>query len=82
MAFGMLTGMLVISIVIGTCCLAGILFAIPYVGTVVMLPVPVFFRSFSVYFLQQFHPDYRIMQEQSPPPVTANVRTQGVEEES
>jgi hypothetical protein len=37
-----------------TCCIA----AIPYVGTVILLPLHVFRRSFSIYFLSQFDPDY------------------------
>ena len=37
-----------------TCCLA----AIPYVGTVILLPLHVFRRSFSLYFLSRLHPDY------------------------
>lgn len=48
--------------VCGTCCLA----ALPYLGTVVMLPVLVFLRSYSVYFLQQFGPQYTIMVESAP----------------
>jgi hypothetical protein len=37
-----------------TCCLA----SLPYIGTVIVLPVPVFFRSFSLLFLRQFGPDW------------------------
>ncbi len=37
-----------------TCCLT----AIPYVGTVILLPVFVLLRSFSLLFLRQFGPDY------------------------
>jgi len=37
-----------------TCCLA----ALPYVGTVVLLPVWVGYRAFSVEFLAQMHPDF------------------------
>ncbi|MFO7821325.1 MAG: hypothetical protein R6V56_04630 [Lentisphaeria bacterium] len=47
-----------------TCCTAWLLMVIPVVGGVLAmaltLPVPVFMRLFSVYFLQQFHPDYRM----------------------
>ncbi|HEV2045015.1 MAG TPA: hypothetical protein VGQ95_00275 [Chthoniobacterales bacterium] len=39
-----------------TCCIA----AIPYVGTVVLLPVFVVLRSFSLRFLRQFGPDYDV----------------------
>lgn len=37
-----------------TCCIA----AIPYIGTVVLLPIPVTFYAFSMLFLRQFGPDY------------------------
>src|SRR5262249_18282666 len=39
-----------------TCCIA----AIPYVGTVILLPVFVLLRSFSLLFLRQFGPDYDV----------------------
>jgi len=46
------------------------LLMIPFAGTVILLPAAVFFRCFSVYFLEQFHPDYRIMD--FPPSVADN----------
>lgn len=42
--------------VCATCCVA----AIPYVGTVILLPVFVLIRSFSLLFLRQFGPDYDV----------------------
>lgn len=39
-----------------TCCLA----ALPYIGTVIILPVPVLFRSFSLLFLRQFGPEWDV----------------------
>lgn len=39
-----------------TCCIA----AIPYVGTVILLPIFVVLRSFSLLFLRQFGPDYDV----------------------
>lgn len=39
-----------------TCCLA----SLPYIGTVIVLPVPVFFRSFSLLFLRQFGPEWDV----------------------
>ena len=39
-----------------TCCLA----SLPYIGTVMVLPVPVFFRSFSLLFLRQFGADWDV----------------------
>jgi hypothetical protein len=58
-----------------TCCLA----ALPYIGTVIVLPVPVFFRSFSLLFLRQFGADWDVwskipvLQTTTPPPVQAIV---------
>lgn len=39
-----------------TCCVA----AIPYIGTVILLPVFVLLRSFSLLYLRQFGPDYDV----------------------
>jgi hypothetical protein len=36
-----------------TCCIAGCIMAIPYIGTVLLLPVFVFKRSYSLYYLKQ-----------------------------
>jgi hypothetical protein len=42
-----------------TCCLALCLFMLPYLGTIMILPVPVFMRSYSLYFIQQFGDSWR-----------------------
>lgn len=42
-----------------TCCIT----AIPYVGTVILLPIFVLLRSFSLLFLRQFGPDYDVWAE-------------------
>ncbi len=46
-----------------TCCIA----AIPYVGTVILLPVFVLLRSFSLLFLRQFGPEYDVWANSVPP---------------
>ena len=46
-----------------TCCIA----AIPYIGTVILLPVFVLLRSFSLLFLRQFGPDYDVWATFMPP---------------
>jgi hypothetical protein len=49
-----------------TCCIA----LIPYVGTVILLPLYVWLRAFSLMFLQQFGPDYDVWAGiQQPEPV-------------
>lgn len=52
-----------------TCCIA----ALPYVGTVILLPIFVLLRLFSLCFLRQFGPDYDVWQGMTipePPPIT------------
>jgi hypothetical protein len=45
--------------------------AIPYIGTVLLLPVLVFKRSYPLYFLRQFGPGYDVFPPApSAPPVT------------
>jgi hypothetical protein len=46
-----------------TCCVA----AIPYVGTVILLPVIIVVRAFSLLFLRQFGPDYDVWTNFVPP---------------
>ncbi len=40
-----------------TCCIGFVLLAIPYVGTVILLPIAVTYRAFTVQWLGQLHPD-------------------------
>ncbi len=68
---GMAIGIVVFGAIIITCCLAGCLMIIPYIGTVLLLPVLVFKRSYSLYFLRQFGPGYDVFPPAPPaPPVT------------
>jgi hypothetical protein len=46
-----------------TCCIA----AIPYVGTVILLPIPVTLGAFLLLFLRQFGPDYDVWASFMPP---------------
>lgn len=48
-----------------TCCLA----LLPYVGTVILLPVYVCLRAFGLLFLRQFGRDYDVWAELPPPPL-------------
>ncbi|MBN1626945.1 MAG: hypothetical protein JW944_10515 [Deltaproteobacteria bacterium] len=43
-----------------TCCCGFILISIPYIGSVLMLPVSVTFRALSLEYLEQFGDEYRI----------------------
>jgi len=49
---GLVIGLLAVIVTCLTCCLA----ALPYIGTVILLPLLAFKRSFSLCFLQQFGP--------------------------
>jgi hypothetical protein len=50
--------LLVLVVIVATCCIAGCLLAIPYLGTVLLLPILVFERSYSLKFLAQFGPGF------------------------
>ena len=52
-----------------TCCLA----AIPYLGSVMLLPVSVFWRSYSLYFLEQFGPEWQFFGAPGAPGVSEQV---------
>ncbi len=47
------------------CCLACVL-AIPYIGTVLFLPVLIFKRAYSLYYLQQYGPQFDVFGPESP----------------
>ncbi len=51
-----------------TCCIGWILLVIPYIGTVVTLPVWYTFRAFSLEFLAQFGPEYELFPPPEPQP--------------
>ena len=55
-----------IAVLIACCfCCLGLLFAIPYIGTVLLLPVLVFRRAYSLYFLRQFGPDFDVFESET-----------------
>ncbi len=57
---GMAIGAIVMLVVLVTCCLAGCLMLLPFVGTVLLLPVLVFKRAYPLYYLAQFGPQYDV----------------------
>jgi hypothetical protein len=63
-------GTLVVTLVLLTCCTAGCLMMIPYVGTVLLLPILIFKRSYSLCFLAQFGPSYNVFPPPAPPVAT------------
>ena len=54
-----------------TCCIGWLLLVIPYIGTVVTLPVWYTFRAFSLEFLAQFGPEYNVFPVPAVPEPTA-----------
>ena len=51
-----------------TCCVGLLLVALPYVGTVILLPFLVTYRAFSLEFLAQFDAGFAILPDQPAPP--------------
>ncbi len=51
---------LVIVAGLATCCIGWLILVIPYIGTVMTLPVWYTFRTFSLEFLAQFGPEYQL----------------------
>jgi hypothetical protein len=56
------TGLISCFAICATCCIA----AIPYIGTVILLPVFVLLQAFSLSFLRQFGPDYDVWTSSMP----------------
>jgi hypothetical protein len=56
------TGLISCLAICATCCIA----AIPYIGTVILLPVFVSLQAFSLSFLRQFGPDYDVWTSSMP----------------
>ncbi len=57
---GMATGAIVLAAILATCCCACCILSIPYLGTVLMLPILVFQRSYSLYYLRQYGPEFDV----------------------
>jgi len=53
---GMAVGVVGMLVCCVTCCVA----LLPYIGTVILLPVPVFMRSYSLCFIEQYGPQWRL----------------------
>lgn len=53
------------------CCLTCCIVLLPYIGTVILLPIAVFARAYPLYFLGQFGPDYARFATLGPDPSTS-----------
>jgi hypothetical protein len=56
---------------VATCCVGFLLLALPYVGSVILLPVEIVMRGYGPEFLAQFGPEYSVFAPASPPPPEA-----------
>ena len=65
----MAIGVIVLGAIIITCCIAGCLMALPYLGTVLLLPVLIFKRAYPLYYLAQYGPEYDVFPPPAVPPV-------------
>ncbi len=68
MAAGLAAMAITLTLALVTCCLfvlAAVL-SLGYIGVVAMLPIPVFFRAYSLYFLEQFGGDWRLIPHAPP----------------
>jgi hypothetical protein len=63
-------GVIILVALIATCCIAACLLIIPYIGTVLLLPVLVFQRSYSLYYLAQLGPQYDAFLPAAPAPAS------------
>lgn len=64
--FAAAVGLILLTVVV-TCCVAGCLMAIPYLGTVLLLPVTVFFRGVGPEFLRQFGGEFDLREGSEDP---------------
>jgi hypothetical protein len=64
---GMALGVIVLGVIIITCCIGCCLMMLPYLGTVLLLPVIMFKRCYSLYFLAQFGRNYDVFPSELPP---------------
>jgi hypothetical protein len=56
---GIGVGVIFIAVTIATCCLAACLAALPYISSVVFLPVTVFFTCFFLVYIEQFGNEWK-----------------------
>jgi hypothetical protein len=57
-------GVMIVTLIIVTCCIAGCLMFIPYLGTVLLLPILVFFRALGPEFVRQFGDEFDLWEDE------------------
>ena len=73
---GMAISIIVLAAFLLTCCFC-CLALLPYVGTVVLLPVLVFQRAYSLHFFAQFGTSYDVFPPVLPAPPPAGLQASG-----
>ncbi len=58
-------GAIILTAVFVTCCCAACILAIPYIGTVLMLPVLVFKRAYSLLYFGQYGPEFDVFRPET-----------------
>ena len=66
---GLAIGMIVLLAVLLTCCCAACFLMILYIGTVLMLPILVWRRAYSLFYLSQYGPEFEIFVPEPTPVV-------------
>lgn len=56
----------ILILILVTCCIAGVLLVIPYIGTVLLLPLYVALRALSLEYLAQFGDEFKVFPEPEP----------------
>jgi hypothetical protein len=62
-------GAIVLMAILITCCIAFCFLALPFVGTVLLLPILIFKRAYSLYYLAQYGPEYDVFPKPPIPPI-------------
>jgi hypothetical protein len=61
MVIAIAVGAIIMAGVCVTCCCLGCILAIPYIGTVLLLPILVFDRSYTLLYLRQYGPSFDVL---------------------
>jgi hypothetical protein len=84
--FHLLIGMAIVTVVAAfglmTCCVGFCLLMLPYIGAVILLPIAVFRRSYSLLYLRQYGPAYDVFYQPPPEQVITAEPTQVPPEDS
>jgi hypothetical protein len=59
---------IIVAAALVTCCIAACILSLPFVGTVLLLPVLVFKRAYSLYYFAQYGPEYDVFPKPAAPP--------------